>query len=72
MIWVILYIPIVFFMSYTYTSRLEPISWAIVSAVILGFCIVEWLMVRKDKSRSKTILAVLCLTLASLFGGMLF
>ena len=72
MIWAILYIPIAIFMSYAYTSRLEPISWAIVGAVLLGFCIVEWLMVRKDHSRPKIILLIMCITLASLLGGMLF
>jgi hypothetical protein len=72
MVWVILYIPIAVYMSYAYVSRLEPISWAIVFAVILGFCLVEWLMVRKDHSRSRITLVIMCLTLASLLGGMIF
>jgi hypothetical protein len=72
MVWVILYIPLAIYMGYAYASRLEPISWAIVFAVILGFCIVEWLMVRKDGSRSRVTLAVMCLTLASLLGGIIF
>ncbi len=41
MIWVILYIPIAIYMSYAYALRLELISWGIVFAVILGFCLVE-------------------------------
>ncbi len=72
MVWVILYIPIAVYMSYAYVSRLEPISWAIVFAVILGFCLVEWLMVRKDRSRSSITLVIMFLTLASLLGGMIF
>jgi hypothetical protein len=72
MVWVILYIPIAVYMSYAYASRLEPISWAIVFAVILGFCLVERLMVRKDRSRSRITLVIMCLTLASLLGGMIF
>jgi hypothetical protein len=72
MIWVLLYIPLAIYMGYAFTARLEPLSWAIVSAVILGFCIVEGMMVRKDRSRSRTTVAILCLTLASLLGGMVF
>jgi hypothetical protein len=72
MIWVILYIPIAIYMSYAYASLLEPVSWAIVFAVILGYCFVEWFMVRKDDSRSRIILVIMCLTLASLLGGMIF
>jgi hypothetical protein len=72
MVWVILYIPIAVYMSYAYVSRLEFISWTIVFAVILGFCLVEGLMVRKDHSRSRITLVIMCLTLASLLGGMIF
>ena len=71
MIWVILYIPLAVYMAYAFTSHLEPISWAIVFAVILGFSIVEWLMVRKDSSRSRITLTIMCLTLVSLLGGMI-
>jgi len=72
MIWVILYIPIAIYMSYSYASRLEPISWVIVFGVILGFFLVECMMIRKDLSRSKTALMIMCLTLVSLLGGMIF
>jgi hypothetical protein len=72
MIWVILYIPIAIYMGYAYALRLELISWGIVFAVILGFCLVELLMVRKDRSRSRITLVIMCLTLASLLGGMIF
>jgi hypothetical protein len=71
MVWVILYIPIVIYMSYAFTSHLEPISWAIVFAVILSFSLVEWMMVRKNSSRSRIILIIMCLTLVSLLGGMI-
>ena len=70
-IWVMLYIPLAVYMAYAFTSHLEPISWAIVFAVILGFSIVEWLMVRKDSSRSRITLTIMCLTLVSLLGGMI-
>lgn len=72
MMWIVLYIPVAVYMGYAFTSRLEPVSWAIVFAVILGFCIVEWSMVRKDSQRSRTTMAILCLTLASLLGGIVF
>ena len=72
MIWVILYLPVAAYLSYVFTSHLELLSWSIVFAVILGFSIVEWMMVRKDHSRPKTILLIICLTLVSLLGGMLF
>lgn len=72
MMWIVLYIPVAIYMAYAFTSHLEPVSWAIVFAVISGFCIVEWLMVRKDRKRSRTTIAIFCLTLASLLGGMIF
>ena len=72
MVWVILYIPIAVYLAYTYTTHLEPISWAIVFAVILGFGIVEGMMVKRDRSRSWTTLMIICLTLGSLLGGLLF
>jgi hypothetical protein len=72
MAWVILYIPIAVYMGYAFTSHLEPLSWAIVFSVIFGFCMVEWLMVRKDTSRSRILLIIMGLTLASLLGGMIF
>ncbi|HPI92583.1 MAG TPA: hypothetical protein PLT09_06080 [Deltaproteobacteria bacterium] len=72
MIWILLYIPLAVYMGYAYTARLEPVSWAIVFAVILGFCIVEWMMIRKELNRPRTTIAILCLTLASLLGGMIF
>jgi len=71
MIWIVLYIPVAIYMGYAFTSRMEPLSWSIVFAVILGFCLVEWLMVKKDHSRSRRTIAILCLTLASLLGGMI-
>lgn len=72
MIWVILYIPVAVYLGYAFTSRLEPVSWTIVLLVILGFCIVEAMMVRRDSRRSRTTLAIIFLTLASLMGGMVF
>jgi hypothetical protein len=71
MIWTLLYIPVALYLGYAFTSHLEPVSWAIVSAVIVGFCLVEGLMVRKDRDRSRVTFAVLCLTLASLLGGLI-
>ena len=72
MIWIVLYIPVAVYMGYAFTSGLEPLSWSIVFAVILGFCIVEWSMVRKDRNRSRTTIAILGITLGSLLGGMIF
>ena len=72
MIWVILYIPIAVYLSYAFTSHLEPASWAIVFLVIFSFCLVEWLMIRKDSSRSRATLMIMCLTLIALLGGMIF
>ena len=72
MMWIVLYIPVAVYMGYAFTSRLEPVSWAIVFAVILGFCIVEWSMMRKDRSRTRTTMWIFSLTLASLLGGVAF
>jgi hypothetical protein len=71
MVWVILYIPLAVYLACAFTSHLEPISWGIVFAVILGFGIVEGLMVKRDGSRSRTTLLIICLTLGSLLGGLL-
>lgn len=72
MVWVAFYIPVAVYMCHAFTSRLEPLSWAIVFAVILGFCIVEWSMARNDRDRPRATMAILCLTLGSLLGGMAF
>jgi hypothetical protein len=71
MIWTLLYVPVALYLGYALTSRLEPVSWAIVSAVIAGFCLVEGFMIRKDRGRSRATFAVLCITLASLLEGLI-
>ncbi len=71
MIWALLYVPVALYLGYALTPHLEPVSWAIVSAVIVGFCLVEGFMIRKDRDRSRVTFAVLFLTLASLLVGLI-
>ncbi len=72
MIWVILFIPLAVWMSMALASRLNPASLAIMSLVMLGFCLVEMNQIKKDRERSKAAFLIMGLALASLAGSVFF
>lgn len=72
MIWALVYLPVAYYLWRVYTSRIEPLSLSLMTAVVVGFCLVEWSMLKRDGKRSRAMMAVLCLTLGSLLGGFFF
>jgi hypothetical protein len=72
MIWIALYIPVAFYLWWAYTSRLEPLSLALVTVVVAGFCAVEFSQLRRDAGRPRAMMAILCITLCVLVIGMLY
>ncbi|HPC48238.1 MAG TPA: hypothetical protein PLW83_09335 [Deltaproteobacteria bacterium] len=72
MVWIVLYVPVAVYLWWAYTSRMEPLSLSIMAAVIAGFFLVEWSLARRDPLRPRSTMAILCITLLTLIGGIMF
>ncbi len=72
MAWIILYIPFCIWMGTGIISRLNIYSIGAIFITVAIFVLIEFRQVSRDKNRSKTPLWIMCMTIATIFLGVLW